>query len=70
VLGVISTTASFLDDKSHAQISKILNKFPEMSLSFANMKDLVLERRDVRDKVTPQLVCIVPKFEYNPKMPL
>ena len=31
---------------------------------------MVLEKRDLRDKILPNLVCIVPKFEYNPKIPL
>lgn len=46
VLGIISTTVSFVNSKSHEHITKVLNTFPELNLTFNNMKDLILEKRD------------------------
>jgi hypothetical protein len=70
VLGVVSYTSTFLSDVFKARILFELKSFPEFDSDLNNMKDLVLEKRELREKVYPNFVCIIPKFEYNSKIPL
>ena len=71
ILGMISTTSSFESPAFQNRAGELLKTFPELQISnLNNLKDMVLEKREQRDKIHPNLVCIVPKFEQNPKTPL